>query len=233
MVMIGPSVAPGSPAPGGSGGGSVSEITSTSGTITVTSPTGPTVNVEVHQPVYASLSGAGEGSSPGALTQDGALSVEGDLTVNATSLPTVSFTTAGGNLIMSGPDGTFFNGEEMTLFMSSLIEVDVPGVLCDYFESSIQQRTIWESSPGVFHLAAVDFTADSGSPPPFSAAIISLLTSADGAVWIQPTTDWVTGTTDTPGKVSFFGVTPVAAQVSGGTTAGVIAGLVALGLFSS
>lgn len=34
-------------------------------------------------------------------------------------------------------------------------------------------------------------------------------------------------------KIGFFGTTPVAEQVSGGTLAGVIAGLVALGLFSS
>jgi hypothetical protein len=37
----------------------------------------------------------------------------------------------------------------------------------------------------------------------------------------------------TSGKIGFLGATPVVKQVSGGTLAGVIAGLVALGLFSS
>ena len=64
--------------PSGGGSGTVSDITSTDGTVTITNPTGPTVNLSAPGG-YASLTGAGRTATPGDLTQ------AGGLTVNSTS----------------------------------------------------------------------------------------------------------------------------------------------------
>ena len=63
--------------------------------------------------------------------------------------------------------------------------------------------------------------------------------SGGGTIFAAATTDGLTlddnggGLTISAATIGFFGAPPVAKQVSGGTLAGVIAGLVALGLFSS
>src|SRR5215472_14917818 len=61
-------------------GAGITEITSTDGTVTVTNPTGPTVDLHVRTSPgsrYASLTGPGETITPGALTQAGTFEVDG------------------------------------------------------------------------------------------------------------------------------------------------------------
>jgi hypothetical protein len=54
--MAGPVVGPGAyPGPPNPGGGTISDITSSGGTITITGGTGPTTNVEVATPVTTSM----------------------------------------------------------------------------------------------------------------------------------------------------------------------------------
>lgn len=228
-------------------------------------------------PPYASLTGAGQTSSPGELTQDGDFVVDGDFTnagdavfdgatfsatnfsffsvvapeivfdassmtqvqgqfevIGPTSLDgdTVITDSVGNQIICNPTDGIFLDGGEIGLDASTLIEIGAPGVLIDYDESTITNNTVHEPSPGTFHHAFVDFTSFtvSGVSVP---SLVEIGTDAAGTTFICPNYWWAGQTSVTPGTLSFFGVTGVGQQVSGGTLAGVIAGLVALGLFSS
>jgi hypothetical protein len=59
------------------GGGGISQITSVDGSVTIVNPTGPVVDLHVAAGggLYASLTGPGQTVTPGALTQDGGLTV--------------------------------------------------------------------------------------------------------------------------------------------------------------
>jgi hypothetical protein len=81
----------------------------------------------------------------------------------------------------------------------------------------------WQRSGGAV-AAGIVYTDSTGhmSIGTLTAHSFDLMAGGNGAVSISST-----------GNVGFYGVAPVARQVSGGTLAGVISGLVALGLFSS
>ena len=162
---------------------------------------------------YASLTGAGETETPGDLVQLGGFIVDdGD---------------AGDDITFTGPNSTgLFHVQNLNLEA----ETDA------YLWASSLLRIGKNSGGGVTDLIEVVNTGSagwtSGNDLQFesSAGNLRLLGGGGGTIVIAGGANTITINAE---EIGFFAVEPVGPQVSGGTTAGVIAGLVELGLFSS
>ena len=189
--------------------------------MSITDPTGPTTNLSVASGSgYASLTGTGKTATPGDLTQAGGLTLNipagdamafkvEDLSGNGAVIDSTGLISLGhtfpGTADFFGITTTSAGPVEIGYNQSALITVN-PGAI-----------TIYTNNPG--GQTANTTTIDS-----------SYLYITGGIVDISASEIEIGSSTST---IGFFGASPIAPQVSGGTLAGVIAGLVALGLFSS
>lgn len=162
--------------------------------------------VTVGSMAYASLTGPGETETPGALTQAGDL-----LITNADGYIAYQFSADGS--IQLGYDNGAGGPPGPGPYPQSLFEY--------LFNRTTEVSNDWSIGVG-------------GS---FAVGADSLTLTADTLGLVGPVTiQGLTGSTVIrvgDNLLAFFDETPVGRQVSGGTTAGVIAGLVNLGLFSS
>jgi hypothetical protein len=153
---------------------------------------------------YASLTGPGETASPGDLTQRGGFTVIDSIGDG------ITFTSAGNTDIESVGTidiGTADNGGDI-----SIGNINRP--------ASINIRFTNSGGGGLlFNAATGEISIDTTGDIEVSAGGLLHLLGADVEV--------------TCNNLGFFTAAPVPQQVSGGTLAGLIAGLVALGLFSS
>ena len=175
--------------------------------MSITDPTGPTTNLSVASGSgYASLTGTGETTSPGDLTQDGGLYVDVASTALSDAFKVVDSTGKGIGLFSSG---------------SVAIQQDVSGVTVACLSTGVEiTNSIGSSGIVINNTNGTGLIDINGGGTPINI-------NGGGTA----TSDITVG--DNIDAVGFFGVTPTGRQVSGGTLAGVIAGLVALGLFTS
>jgi len=171
-----------------------------------------------------------------------------NITITGTATDPIVNASGGGVVSLSGPGLTATPGD---LTQSGALTITMPST--EYYALNLQQ--VGDAYPEVvFSLGAPQElyigtgTTDSTLGNPVIALINGntyiecestgpnnylILESSAVSITLFNTDAAGTGILFTHNNIGFFGVPTVAQQVSGGTLAGVIAGLVALGLFSS
>ena len=155
---------------------------------------------------YASLTGTGETATPGDLTQSGGL------TINVPSTDTMGVT-----ITQNGSGGVVINDTSASNGIW-FTEFGTGGIFL-HNENSGEVTIAQDGTGGI----QIEDRSTGG-----------LFLTSTSSVTITGNTSTIYNIGAAAGaKIGFFGNTPVIPQVSGGTLSGVIAGLVALGLFSS
>lgn len=180
-------------------------------TTIINDSTTPIPVVTVGGMAYVSLTGAGETATPGDLTQLGGFTVT-DAAGDGITLDSGSGTAhleldGGGNASLYSVETLFLGNADQDAISLRGDSIDAAGGLVQFVSSGDSE---YQSTAGNLRLIAG--------------------TSGDLSIVLASGANSITIASDLLG---FFASSPVGPQVSGGTAAGAIAGLVALGLFSS
>ena len=230
----------------------IADITSSDGSISVGNPTGPTTDLKVVSSggsYYASLTGNGKTVTPGDLIQAGgfAISTSSSSSIGISihdnssyGINIIEYGNAGIRVTGGGSGGSIYNdqGGGGVLITNGYLGGPIisGGIgLIDYGNSGIDIQTKGQillqnllSSISILTNGSIDLSATGGSGA-IGISSSYYIGLGHNTGFVIPISIGSIGDT-----VSFMGKTPqVGPQVSGGTLAGVIAGLVALGLFSS
>lgn len=212
--------------------GTITEITSSDGSVVIIDSTGPVVDLSVTASGgYASLTGPGETTSPGALTQDGAFTIDGATTVNDpftvddSTTGGVSIKTDGTALIGHGLVAGTFSGLSAT---STLCEIGIASFATSFIQ--ISNGDVGISANGstitVLHTTGIEIVGTTDIQG--NLEIHDVLGSS--AASFEPNT---TGGVNSS-EIGFYGVSPVARQSGAAitTVAQLVTALQNLGLLS-
>jgi ribosomal protein S11 len=208
----------------------IQDITSTDGTVTITDPNGPVVDLSAAGSGgggYVSLTGPGETATPGALTQ------AGPFIVNSATGDVVVTTSGASSAIKLLADGT--QGITISTNLGS-------GSVAIISNNSIGLGITNSGIPGIQLSSTAVTIIGPGGDSEIAFALAGITLSASGATGIKVINEFTatagviisnSGTTyfnASAGKLGFFGATPITQPAAPTTLADVITLLTNLGL---